>query len=150
MGVTIRPVTPKDWEFILDLRNQSYVRLACHDTSEIDVETHRKYMEGLEKDPRAYQWIVSCDGYDVGHVKIISGELGYMLKREYHGKGIGAKFHDLVFEEAKKKGLRKLIDTIKVDNISSLKLAIRMGFREMELHYKYGEPYAHILERDLK
>lgn len=107
-------------------------------------------MEGLENDPRAYQWIVSCDGCDVGHVKIISGELGYMLRKEYHGRGIGAKFHDLVFEEAKKNGLRKLTDTIKVDNISSLKLAIRMGFRELELQYRNGVPYAHILEKDLK
>lgn len=150
MEVGIRPVTSKDWGFILDLRNQSYVRLACHDTSTIDSESHRKYMERLEKDPKSYQWIVSCDGNDVGHVKIVSGELGYMLKSEYHGKGIGTTFHKLVFEEAKKVGLRKLTDTIKVDNLSSLKLAIRMGFKQKELQYKNGVPYSYCLEKNLK
>lgn len=149
MGVGIRPVTPNDWRFILDLRNESYVRLACHDTHPIDAETHEKYMKRLEKDPNSFQWIVLCDGYDVGHVKIISGELGYMLKKEYHGKGIGAEFHNLIFEEARKKGLRKLTDTIKVDNVSSLKLATKMGFKERELCYKDGMPYAHILEKKL-
>jgi len=106
-------------------------------------------MESLEKDPACYQWIVSCNGDDVGHVKIVSGELGYMLKKEYHGKAIGTEFHKLVFAEAKKRGITKLTDTIKLDNTSSLKLATKMGFKEKQLQYKAGLPYAHILEKDL-
>lgn len=126
-----------------------YVRLACHDTSPIKYETHKKYMESLEKDPTSYQWIVSCDGDDVGHVKIVSGELGYMLKKKYHGKGIGTKFHELIFEEAKKRGFTKLKDTIKLSNTPSLKLATKMGFKEKQLQFRDGQPYAHILEKDL-
>ena len=36
MSVEIKPAEKKDWEFILQLRNQKDVRLACHDTSIID------------------------------------------------------------------------------------------------------------------
>ena len=32
MNVELKPVEKKDWKFILHLRNQEDVRLACHNT----------------------------------------------------------------------------------------------------------------------
>lgn len=149
MKIGIRPVTYHDWKFILEIRNDPEVRKACHDTSVITFERHRAYMEKLQRDNDSYQWIITCDGKDAGHVKIISGELGYMLKGEYRGKGIGAEFHDLVFAEARKIGITKLKDTIKVHNEASLKLALRTGFRQKRLQYRAGEPYAYVLEKEI-
>jgi RimJ/RimL family protein N-acetyltransferase len=149
VNISLRPVCREDWQFILNIRNQEEVRLACHDTSIIDFEAHRQYMEKLEKDSQAYHWIITCDHRDVGHTKIIGEEFGYMITDGYRRKGIGTSFHKLVFEEARKLGIHKLKDTIKINNQPSLRLALKSGFLNKELLYKEGKPYAYILEKRL-
>jgi RimJ/RimL family protein N-acetyltransferase len=106
-------------------------------------------MEKLEKDPHVFQWIITCDQDDVGHTKIIGEEFGYMLKDGFRGKGIGTSFHRLIFEEARKLGIQKLKDTIRIANEPSLRLALKSGFVNKELLYKEGKPYAYILEKRL-
>ncbi|MGA9217647.1 MAG: GNAT family N-acetyltransferase, partial [Nitrososphaeraceae archaeon] len=144
-----RPVTQKDWMSILEIRNEPQVRLACHDTSLIIYETHSEYMKKLDSNPDAHQWVICFGDEVIGHVKIIAGELGYMLKKGFRGKGIGVKFHELVFLQAKNLGIKKLKDTIKVNNNASLKLALKTGFVSKGLIYKDGKPYAYVLEKIL-
>ena len=149
MRISLRPVTQKDWMSILEIRNEPQVRLACHDTSLIIYETHSEYMKKLDSNPDAHQWVICFGDEVIGHVKIIAGELGYMLKKGFRGKGIGAKFHELVFLQAKNLGIKKLKDTIKVNNNASLKLALKTGFVSKGLIYKDGKPYAYVLEKIL-
>jgi len=149
MRISLRPVTQKDWMSILEIRNEPQVRLACHDTSLIIYETHSEYMKKLDSNPDAHQWVICFGDEVIGHVKIIAGELGYMLKKGFRGKGIGVKFHELVFLQAKKLGIKKLRDTIKVNNNASLKLALKTGFVSKGLIYKDGTPYAYVLEKIL-
>ena len=149
MRISLRPVTQKDWMSILEIRNEPQVRLACHDTSLIIYETHSEYMKKLDSNPDAHQWVICFGDEVVGHVKIIAGELGYMLKKGFRGKGIGVKFHELVFLQAKNLGIKKLKDTIKVNNNASLKLALKTGFVSKGLIYKDGKPYAYVLEKIL-
>ena len=149
MRISLRPVTQKDWMSILEIRNEPQVRLACHDTSLIIYETHSEYMKKLDSNPDAHQWVICFGDEVIGHVKIIAGELGYMLKKGFRGKGIGVKFHELVFLQAKKLGIKKLRDTIKVNNNASLKLALKTGFVSKGLIYRDGKPYAYVLEKIL-
>ncbi len=149
MRISLRPVTQKDWMSILEIRNEPQVRLACHDTSLIIYETHSEYMKKLDSNPDAHQWVICFGDEVIGHVKIIAGELGYMLKKGFRGKGIGGKFHELVFLQAKNLGIKKLKDTIKVNNNASLKLALKTGFVSKGLIYKDGKPYAYVLEKIL-
>jgi RimJ/RimL family protein N-acetyltransferase len=149
MRISLRPVTQKDWMSILEMRNEPQVRLACHDISLIIYETHSEYMKKLDSNPDAHQWVICFGDEVIGHVKIIAGELGYMLKKGFRGKGIGVKFHELVFLQAKKLGIKKLKDTIKVNNNASLKLALKTGFVSKGLIYKDGKPYAYVLEKIL-
>jgi RimJ/RimL family protein N-acetyltransferase len=128
MKVSLRPVKQSDWKFILSVRNEEEVRMACHDTSVISYETHEKYMTQISNDQNVRQWIVVCDGENIGHTKIIGNEFGYMIKKGFRGKGLGATIHNLVFEEAKKHGISKLNVTIKVGNESSLNLCRKTGF----------------------
>ncbi len=115
MDLRLRSVSQNDWAFILDLRNQDSVRTACHDVFIIDLESHIKYMEKLEKDPDSHHWIIVSNDYDVGYVKIVKGEYGYMLKDKYMGKGIGQKHFELVFEKARSLKIPKLTGTIKLE-----------------------------------
>jgi RimJ/RimL family protein N-acetyltransferase len=121
--------------------------MACHDTSVIDHETHKRYMQGLEKDPNIYQWIITCDGLDVGHAKIIGQEFGYMIRNGFRGKGIGVRFHELIFREAVRLGIPKLKDTIKIGNKASLNLALKTGFVYTGTVYADNQPYAYTLEK---
>ena len=103
MIIKLRPVTREDWRFILEIRNQKDVRMACYDTSIIDYSTHEKYMKKLDDQPNCHQWIIVYEGIDVGQVKVDDLVFGYMLAEKYRGKGIWLNAYPLVLEEAKKK-----------------------------------------------
>lgn len=149
MKVSLRPVRKSDWKFILSVRNEDEVRMACHDTSVIPYEKHERYMEKISNDPNVQQWIVVCDGEDIGHTKIIGDEFGYMIKKGFRGKGLGATIHQLVFEEAKKRGLHKLNVTIKAGNEPSLNLCRKTGFVDTGQIVSDGRIVAYTLAKDL-
>jgi RimJ/RimL family protein N-acetyltransferase len=149
MTIEIREVIEKDWNFILKIRNQSSSRLAFHDTSITSIDTHRSYMTKLCDDPNSFQWIVTYDGIDVGHTKIINHEFGYILEESFRGKGIGTKIYELVFREAKKLGIDKLHDTIKIEQKIALRVALKVGFIQKEIIKKNDKPYAYSLEKIL-
>jgi RimJ/RimL family protein N-acetyltransferase len=150
MKVSLRPVEQSDWKFILSVRNEEDVRMACHDTSVISYETHGKYMDKISKDSNVRQWIVVCDEEDIGHTKIIGNEFGYMIKKGCRGKGLGATIHKLVFEEAKKHGIRKLNVTIKAGNDRSLTLCRKTGFVDSGQIVKDGKVVAYTLLKTLE
>jgi RimJ/RimL family protein N-acetyltransferase len=150
MDIRLRPVKQSDWKFILKIRNEDEVRMACHDTSIIDYDTHRKYMERLSKDPDVLQWIVVCDGEDIGHTKIIGNEFGYMIKEGFRGKGLGSAIHQLVFEQAKEQGLHKLNVTIKAGNEPSLNLCRKTGFVDSGQVVSEGRVVAYTLVKTLE
>ena len=78
MSVEIKPAEKKDWEFILRLRNQEDVRLACHDTSIIDSKTHLEYMQKMKTNPNFFHWIITYNQKNVGYIKIVNLEFGSM------------------------------------------------------------------------
>jgi len=147
--VKLRSVKKEDWELILEIRNDKTVRNACHDTSIISFEQHVKYMEKINDDSNSYQWIVTCDEKDVGHAKIIGEEFGYMISEQYRNRGIGTKIYELVFKEAKKHGIKRLHDTIKIDQQIPLRVALKMGFIQNDIIKKDGKPYAYSLDKKL-
>ena len=55
------------------------------------------------------------------------------MNKEFTGRVKGAKFHELVSKEDGRLRIKKLIDTIKVENNASLNLALKMAF----VHKKY-------------
>jgi len=129
------------------MRNQDDIRFACHDSSIIDHETHKEYMKKLDSDPNSHQWIVVYEGNDVGHIKIVQEEFGYMIKDGFRGKGIGTKVFELAFEEAKKLGIKRVHSTIKIDESIPLKVAKKVGFIEKGIIKKDGKPYAFSLDK---
>ena len=70
MNVKLRPVTQNDWKFILEIRNQEEVRMACYDTSIIDYHDHEKYMKKLDNTLNCKQWIIVFNDIDVGQAKV--------------------------------------------------------------------------------
>ena len=149
MKIGIRKVSKKDWEFILHLRNQEEVRLASHDTSIIDDETHLKYMQEMTADKKKFHWIITYNKKDVGYIKIGDLEFGSMLLNDYRGRGIGKLAYALVFKEAKKLGLTKITAQVKINRETSLEFEMKTGWVKKGIIYKNNKPYAFSLEKSL-
>ena len=149
MNVELRPVEKKDWEFILHLRNQEEVRLASHDTSIIDDETHLKYMQEMTADKKKFHWIITYNKKDVGYIKIGDLEFGSMLLNDYRGRGIGKLAYALVFKEAKKLGLTKITAQVKINRETSLEFEMKTGWVKKGIIHKNNKPYAFSLEKSL-
>ena len=133
MSVKIRSVEKKDWKFILHLRNLEDIRLAFHDSSIINDETHLKYMQKMEANPNFFQWIITYNKKDVGYIKIDGLVFGSMLLNEYRGKGIGKQAYALVFKEAKKLGLTKITAQVKMDRETSIEFEMKTGWIKKEI-----------------
>ena len=149
MKIGIRKVSKKDWEFILHLRNQEKVRLASHDTSIIDDETHLKYMQKMTANKKKFHWIITYNKKDVGYIKIGDLEFGSMLLNDYRGRGIGKLAYALVFKEAKKLGLTKITAQVKINRETSLEFEMKTGWVKKGIIYKNNKPYAFSLEKSL-
>ena len=149
MNVELRSVEKKDWEFILHLRNQEEVRLASHDTSIIDDETHLKYMQEMTVDKKKIHWIITYNKKDVGYIKIGDLEFGSMLLNDYRGRGIGKLAYALVFKEAKKLGLTKITAQVKINRETSLEFEMKTCWVKKGNIYKNNKPYAFSLEKSL-
>ena len=150
MIIKLRPVTREDWRFILEIRNQKDVRMACYDTSIIDYSTHEKYMKKLDDQPNCHQWIIVYEGIDVGQVKVDDLVFGYMLSPEYRGKGIWASAYPLVLKEVKKMGYTKLKGTVKFNQKKLSEIALSLGFIKTGIKSKDGEPVGYDMEKNLE
>lgn len=142
-------MTREDWEFILKIRNQKDVRLACYDTSIINFSTHEKYMRKLDTKPNCHQWIIVYHNKDAGQVKVDELVFGYMLSEEYRGKGIWAKAYPLVLEEVKKLGFKKLKGTVKFDQEKQLEVALKLGFVITGKLLKKGKAVGYDMEKNI-
>ena len=149
MNVKLRPVTHDDWKFILEIRNQKEVRLACYDTKIIDFSTHEKYMNKLDSKPNCHQWVIVYNDKDVGQAKVDDLVLGYMLTEEYRGKGIWSNAYPLVLEEVRKKGYKKLKGTVKFDQKKQLEIALKLGFIITVDLLKKNKPVGYDMEKIL-
>ena len=146
--ILLRDVEEKDWKFILDLRNEEDIRSVCNDTSIIDFETHRKYMKILQ-DKDSFQWIITFNDQDVGNIKVDRGMFGYMLKTNFRGKGIIKIASNMIFNELKKMGVKKLKGSVRIGECLQLDVAKKMGFVETETITKDGKPYLIMMEKIL-
>lgn len=149
LDVKHRIVTPNDWLFILDIRNEEDVRNASFNTEIIDRDRHIEYMNKLEYMKDVYQRIITFDDKDVGYIKVIDNEVSYMIKKEFRGKGIMKSSFEILFKDLKRLGNTKINASIKAENYASLRLAEKMGYKITKISYKNNRPYSYLLEKHL-
>jgi RimJ/RimL family protein N-acetyltransferase len=149
LDVKHRIVTPNDWLFILDIRNEEDVRNASFNTEIIDHDRHIEYMHRLESMKDVYQRIITYEDEDVGYIKVIDNEVSYMIKKEFRGKGIMKSSFEILFKDLKRLGNTKVNASIKAENYASLKLAEKMGYKITKITYKNNRPYSYLLEKNL-
>jgi len=145
LDVKLRSVSKDDWDFILTIRNDQSVRDASYDTSIISKDDHYQYMKKINNDSKCYQWIITNNDENIGHTKLIHGDFGYMLKKEFRGKGFGTVIYRRVFSESKKIGIKKIAVYIKLNQKIPLHIALKVGFVQKSIIKKNNVEYYHYL-----
>ena len=95
------------------------------------------------------QWIIVFNDIDVGQAKVDDLVLGYMLTKKYRGKGIWSDAYELVLQEVRKIGYKKLKGTVKYEQKKQLEIALKLGFVITGDLYKDGKAAGYDMEKIL-
>lgn len=136
LKVSLRQVTKKDWDFILQLRNSPDFRKWFYDQHVITKKEHYKYLQKQIKNPNFLNWIICYGENDAGYVRILDNDISIMISKEYNSKGIGTKALRLVEREAKKIGLKKLVGKMMIHNIASRRIFIKNRYQLLMYWYE--------------
>ena len=137
MNVTIRPITYDDTENIVRWRNSDFVNKRFLYRAQFTPESHNNWMKNMVETKKVYQFIINCDGVDVGssYLRDVDAEnrkaeYGMFIgEKDYLGKGIGQKAVKLTLDFAfSQLNLHKVFCRIISDNIMSIKSCEKSGF----------------------
>ena len=85
-------------------------------------------MKKQESNPEFFIWIIAYKGKDAGYVRILGNDIGIIIKKNYHGKGIGSNALKLLESKAKKLGIKKLVGRVLIHNKISKKLFVKNNY----------------------
>ena len=140
--IVIRRATKEDAEAFLALWNRNFRRGHLKLTATLlrdraDVARFRARHSG--RNPNEYSFVAFASGTKLVGVCGFSarargrtrhrGELGWLVDRDYVGRGIATALLGEVLKEAKKRGFKRVEAEIAVGNPVSIRLARRFGFR---------------------
>ena len=138
MDITLNDVTKNDWDYILDLRNADFSGFP-QQTKPLTKDEHYAYLSSQETNPNFHHWLVTFQSQNIGYVRIKDDDVGIMIQKEFQNKGFATLALQLVEEQARKLGMKKLVALIVPENIGSKKAFLKNNFEER----------LHRLEKDL-
>ena len=130
----MRKVLKKDWDYILNLRNNEEYRNFFYSSETISKQDHYNYLENQKSNPNFVNWIICYNDDDVGYVRILDNDVSIMLDTKYQNKGIGSSALKMLEIEAKKLGITKLIGRVMVSNNSSKKIFEKNNY-DLEMYW---------------
>jgi RimJ/RimL family protein N-acetyltransferase len=141
MTLTLRPVKKKDYETILEWRNDPDVRINSLTQHIISIDEHIEYWNDFLKNETNFAFIVIHDNNDIGVLKLknidkTTYEIDIFLSRSYRNRGLGSQVLKIAKEVALKKGIKKLVAKIKYDNEASKKAFEKVGFSPKLIYYE--------------
>jgi len=140
MEIKLRKVERKDWNYILKLRNRREFRRFFYTQHTISKKEHYQYLKKQRSNSNFANWIICYDSKDVGYIRILNSDIGIIIDKKYHNKGIGSRAVKLLEKEAKKLGIKKLVGRVMVFNKASEnifrknKYKLRMYWYEKDVH----------------
>lgn len=141
MKLNLRPVEKKDYEKILEWRNDPDVRMNSLTQHIIPIDEHIKYWDDFLKNETNFAFIVIYDNKDIGVLKLkninkTTYEIDIFLSKYSRNKGLGSQILEIVKEISIQKGIKKLIAKIKYDNEASKKAFETVGFLPKLIYYE--------------
>ena len=153
--VSIRLATIDDFEFFYDMKcEETNIFWTGHDSKperENLSSFFKKAIEDFTKQDARKIYIIEDDGVKIGHLYLIPDgecfELASAISQKYQGKGYGKKAISLGLDEGKRIGYKKMVSSIREDNIASMKAYSACGVKITE---DYRLVYIPKLEKEVK
>ena len=129
--IELRKVVEKDWDFILNLRNEFYINSFYEQKKPIQKAEHYEYMSKQATNPNFHQWVAmkSKNMSPIGYIRILDQDINIMVEKEFQSKGIGTIMLNLVEKKALSLGIKKLKAIVIAGNESSKKIFIKNNFK---------------------
>lgn len=139
--LNLRPVEKKDYEQILEWRNDPDVRLNSLTQHIISIDEHIEYWNDFLMAKTNFAFIATHDNNDIGVFKLknvdkATYEIDIFLSKSYQNRGLGSQILKIAKEVAVQKGMKKLIAKIKYDNEASKKVFEKVGFSPKLIYYE--------------
>ncbi len=147
LGLKIRPAVPGDAAAVWRIYNQGIEDRLATFTTQIRPLGE---VEAWLKDPRftvllaenfrqPAGWALLRPYRDGATYRTIA-EMNIYVDRSWRRHAVGRLLAKALFEEARAKGFSKLLGYLLERNLSGRKLVERLGFREVGVHYRHGDP----------
>jgi phosphinothricin acetyltransferase len=144
-GFEIRLATPADATIIWRIYNQGIEDRLATFASQVCPPAE---VEGWFQEPRFRALLAesfrqpvgwaSLRPYREGDVFRAIAEMSVYIDRAWRRHAVGQLLAHALIQEARARGLRKLVGYLLPHNISSRKLVEKLGFREVGVHYRHG------------
>lgn len=141
MTLTLRPVKKKDYETILEWRNNPNVRRNSLTQHIISIDEHTEYWNNFLKNKTNFAFIAIHDSNDIGVLKLknidkVTYEIDIFLSKSYRNRGLGSQVLKIAKDVAFQNGVKKLVAKIKYDNEASKKAFEKVGFSPKLIYYE--------------
>ena len=133
MNIKLRNAEKKDWDLILELRNEFYSFFYKQERP-ISKSEHYEYMEKQQSNPKFHQWMIEYENQTIGYVRILENDIGVIVKKEFQNKGIASEAVKLAEEKARNLGITKLIALVKMENEGSKKIFLKNKY-ELKMYW---------------
>lgn len=154
--LTIRLATKEDFDFFYSLKSEDFNIFWTGGDSKPDKNRLRTFFytaieKAGEKNTRKIYIIENDDNKKVGHLYIIPNgddfDLPCAITSDYAGRGYAKQAIKLGLEEGKRLGFKRMIGSIREDNIASMKAYTSCGVKILD---EYKEVYIPKLEKRVK
>ena len=141
MKLNLRPVEKKDYEKILEWRNDPDVRINSLTQHIISIDEHTEYWNDFLKNETNFAFIAIHENNDIGVLKLknidkITYEIDIFISKSYRNRGLGSQVLKIAKDVALQKGMKKLIAKIKYGNEASRKAFEKVGFSPKLIYYE--------------
>ena len=114
MKVSLRRILKKDWNYILNLRNNDKFRENFYQQHKISKTEHFEYLNKQKSNPNFFNWIICYGKNDVGYIRILDNDVSIIIDEKFHNRDIGSKSLKLLETEAKISSFSDLGSVIKI------------------------------------
>ena len=127
--MSLRRILKKDWNYILNLRNNDKFRENFYQQHKISKTEHFEYLNKQKSNPNFFNWIICYGKNDVGYIRILDNDVSIIIDEKFHNRDIGSKSLKLLETEAKSLGITKLVGRVMYENKSSKKIFQKNNYK---------------------